>query len=170
MPREGRRWLAVAILVAWIGGLIALWRRHEVRPRADQLAEAARGLEPSTYYYLVEQNGEAIGGASSRLDTGDAGFRIANVIRGRAVIYGDSQTVDRDAPYRFSRTSLRSTASPCRSAATRAPITISGEEATAARSSFRPTHSSRPCCSHEGSVARRFRSASTTRFRAASSA
>jgi hypothetical protein len=80
-------------MVLWIGGLLALWRRHDSRPDAERLAEAASRLEPATYFYTVTQNGVPVGMASSALDTTHTGFRVTEVLRARLVVYGDSQSV-----------------------------------------------------------------------------
>ncbi|HEV2642250.1 MAG TPA: hypothetical protein VGT98_06070 [Candidatus Elarobacter sp.] len=92
-PGAVRRVAAIAVLVLWIGGLLALWRRHDSKPDAERLAQAALRLEPATYFYTVSQNGVPVGVASSALDTTRSGLRATDVIRARLVMYGDSQSV-----------------------------------------------------------------------------
>lgn len=89
----GRRIAAIVVLVLWVGGLMALWRRHDSRSDADRLAQASLRLEPVTYFYTVSQNGVPIGIASSALDTTRTGLRATDVIRARLVVYGDSQSI-----------------------------------------------------------------------------
>lgn len=44
-------------------------RRNANRSEAQQLAEVSLRLQPATFYYLIERDGEQIGAASSALDT-----------------------------------------------------------------------------------------------------
>lgn len=89
-----RRLVGAAIVVLWVVGIVALWRRHTNVPLAERLAAGALQLAPATYFYTVAQNGEPVGIASSSIDTTATGFREIGTVRGRAVIYGDSQTVE----------------------------------------------------------------------------
>jgi hypothetical protein len=61
--------LAVAIVGLWIGGMVVMMRRNANRSEAQQLAEVALRLQPATFYYTIERDGEQIGAASSALDT-----------------------------------------------------------------------------------------------------
>lgn len=67
MNRRGL--LAVAILVAWLGGLGALVRREFFRPHIDRLAEAALRVQPNVVFYAVMQGDRQVGFASSTVDT-----------------------------------------------------------------------------------------------------
>ena len=61
--------IAVAIVGLWIAGLAVMLRRNANRSEAQQLAEVALRLQPATFYYTIERDGEQIGAASSALDT-----------------------------------------------------------------------------------------------------
>jgi hypothetical protein len=57
------------IVALWLGGLMMMRRRNANRSEAQQLAEVALRLQPATFYYVVERNGQQIGAASSSVDT-----------------------------------------------------------------------------------------------------
>jgi len=61
--------IAVVIVALWAAGLAAMFRRNANRSESQQLSEVALRVQPSTFYYVVERDGEQIGGASSALDT-----------------------------------------------------------------------------------------------------
>jgi hypothetical protein len=61
--------LAVAIVGFWIAGMVVMLRRNANRSEAQQLAEVALRLQPATFYYTIERDGQQIGAASSALDT-----------------------------------------------------------------------------------------------------
>ncbi len=65
---------ALLILVAWAGGLGALARREFFKGSGQRLAELALRMSPETFYYVVEQNGQQVGFASSAIDTTGRGF------------------------------------------------------------------------------------------------
>jgi len=46
-----------------------MFRRNANRSESQQLSEVALRVQPATFYYVVERDGEQIGGASSALDT-----------------------------------------------------------------------------------------------------
>lgn len=92
--RVTRRIIGGAIVLLWAGGLIALWRRHTDVSFADRLAQGTMRIAPATYFYTVTQSGAPVGIASSAIDTIAGGFRENGWMRGRTVIYGDSQTVE----------------------------------------------------------------------------
>lgn len=96
MTRRGstRRIVGAAVVILWVVGMIALWRRHANVPPAERLARGALQLGPATYFYTVTQGGAPVGIASSGLDTTAGGFRETGTARARTVIYGDSQTVE----------------------------------------------------------------------------
>jgi hypothetical protein len=71
--KGGRRALtALAILVAWIGGLGLLVRREYFRPHIERLAEAALRVTPGAVFFAVMQGDKQVGFASSTLDTATA--------------------------------------------------------------------------------------------------
>ena len=57
------------IVVLWIGGLMMMGRRNANTSEAQLLAEVALRLQPATFYYIVERDGQQIGAASSSVDT-----------------------------------------------------------------------------------------------------
>ena len=61
--------LAVIIVALWAGGMTMMFRRNANRSEAQQLAEVALRLQPATFYYTVERDGQQVGGASSSVDT-----------------------------------------------------------------------------------------------------
>ncbi len=61
--------LAVIIVALWIGGMVMMLRRNANTSEAQQLAEVALRLQPATFYYIVERDGQQIGAASSAIDT-----------------------------------------------------------------------------------------------------
>lgn len=73
-----RRGLAIALLLAWSAGLIALVRREFFRERAAILAEAAMRLPPGVSYYIVEQGGRQVGFASTTIDTTGTTFEVVD--------------------------------------------------------------------------------------------
>lgn len=78
-PRgNARRLVAIAVLVAWSAGLVALVRREFFRERAAILAEAAMRLPPGASYYVVEQDGRQIGFASTTIDTTGTTFEVVD--------------------------------------------------------------------------------------------
>jgi hypothetical protein len=61
--------VAILIVALWIAGIAMMLRRNANRTEAQQLAEVALRLQPATFYYIVERDGQQIGAASSSLDT-----------------------------------------------------------------------------------------------------
>ena len=57
------------IVVAWLAGLVTLFRREYFRPQVERLAEAALRVSPGATFYGVMQGTEQIGFASSTIDT-----------------------------------------------------------------------------------------------------
>ena len=67
---KSRRAAVAAFLVAlWIFGMAMMVRRNANRSEAQNLAEIALRLQPATFYYTIDKDGEQIGAASSALDT-----------------------------------------------------------------------------------------------------
>ena len=67
--RFSRGALAVIVIALWLGGIAMMFRRNDNRSESQQLTEVALRVQPSTFYYVVERDGEQIGAASSALDT-----------------------------------------------------------------------------------------------------
>jgi hypothetical protein len=61
--------LAVFVVALWLGGLAMMHRRNANVSEAQQLAQVALRLQPQTFYYTIERDGQQIGAASSALDT-----------------------------------------------------------------------------------------------------
>jgi hypothetical protein len=61
--------IAAVIVALWIGGMAMMVNRTGSRSEAQTLAEVALRVQPSTFYYTIERDGEQIGAASSALDT-----------------------------------------------------------------------------------------------------
>ena len=61
--------IAVAIVVLWAVGMAAMLRRNANRSEEQQMAEVALRLQPATFYYTIERDGQQIGAASSAIDT-----------------------------------------------------------------------------------------------------
>ena len=69
---RGRILTAVAILIAWVGGLGVLVRREYFRPHLERLAEAALRVTPGAVFFAVMQGDKQVGFASSTIDTSTA--------------------------------------------------------------------------------------------------
>lgn len=87
--------LAVAILVLWAGMVGWHVRREYFQPEMTRLALATMTLAPGTSFYSLQMGGQAIGIASSQLDTIPEGFLLNDVLNlelqamgqeGRAVV------------------------------------------------------------------------------------
>ena len=76
-----RRVIGVTILALWVGAIAFHVRREYFRSEALVLAEGAQRLAPGTFFYTVRMDGQAIGMASSRLDTTDAGFLFQDLLQ-----------------------------------------------------------------------------------------
>jgi hypothetical protein len=62
------------VLLVWAGVVAMHIRREYFKPVAMRLAEGARTLAPGSDYYVVRMNNQAIGFASSKIDTVAQGF------------------------------------------------------------------------------------------------
>ncbi len=82
MTRRGhgraRALAALALLLAWGGGMALLVRREFFQGRAQRLAEAAMRLNPGATFYAVEQSGTRIGFASTTIDTVAYGIEVTD--------------------------------------------------------------------------------------------
>jgi hypothetical protein len=67
--RSTRGLVAVLILALWIVGMRMMLHRNANTSEAQQLAEVALRLQPATFYYVIERDGQQIGAASSSVDT-----------------------------------------------------------------------------------------------------
>jgi len=67
--KYGRAGIAVVIVALWAAGMAMMARRNANRSESQRLSEVALRVQPATFYYAVERDGEQIGGASSALDT-----------------------------------------------------------------------------------------------------
>ena len=61
--------IAVLVVVLWIGGMAMMVHRNANRTESQQLAEVALRVEPATFYYTIDRDGDQVGAASSALDT-----------------------------------------------------------------------------------------------------
>ncbi len=59
------------VVALWIGGMAMMVHRNANRTESQQLAEVALRVQPATFYYIINRDGEQIGAASSALDTTD---------------------------------------------------------------------------------------------------
>jgi hypothetical protein len=82
--------------------IVLAQRRHGISD-SDLLARGALRLEPVTYDYVVLQSGVAIGSATSAIDTTTRGIRTRDVLRARALIAGDSQSITASSTAYLSR-------------------------------------------------------------------
>lgn len=74
MTRRGV--LGSAVVLVWIGMLGWHAQREYLQPEATRLARATLTLDPATHFYTVRMGGQAVGIASSRLDTLPDGFLL----------------------------------------------------------------------------------------------
>jgi hypothetical protein len=72
--RRSRLAIGVGILALWVIGLGLLARRELLRPMSERLADAALQVQPSSHYFLIERDGEIVGGASAEVDTSGYGI------------------------------------------------------------------------------------------------
>lgn len=61
--------IAALIVVLWLAGMAIMLRRNASTSEEQQLANVALRLQPATFYYIIERDGEQIGAASSSVDT-----------------------------------------------------------------------------------------------------
>ena len=95
---------AVLIVALWIGGMAMLMYRNANRTESQRLTEVALRVQPATFYYSIERDGEQIGAATSQLDT------TANSLVSEEYFAGDVQEPAAKAPRRtFARLRTRLT-------------------------------------------------------------
>jgi hypothetical protein len=75
--------LAVIVVMLWVAGMVMMLRRNANTSEAQLLSEVALRLQPATFYYLIERDGQQIGAASSSVDTS------ANVLLSEEYFVGD---------------------------------------------------------------------------------
>jgi hypothetical protein len=94
MSRRGA--LAAAIVALWIGGMAMMVNRIGSRSEEQLLADVSLRVQPATYYYIIERDGERIGAASSLLDT------TANSLVSQEYFVGNDPVGDYKIPTRIS--------------------------------------------------------------------
>jgi transglutaminase-like putative cysteine protease len=96
-----RKVIGITILAIWVTAMGFHVRREYLRPESLVVAAGARSLGPGTYFYSVEMQGQAIGMASSRLDT----------IRGGGFLFEDLLQLDVPAMGNFHSAVVRTRSS-----------------------------------------------------------
>jgi hypothetical protein len=95
--------LAIAILLAWAGGLAALARRELFKGPREQFAELALRVQPEAFYYVVEQSGRPVGYASSTIDTTGRAFVIRDDFAADLAVGGTDHRVTASSRVRVTR-------------------------------------------------------------------
>jgi hypothetical protein len=90
--RTSRGVAAVLIVVLWVAGIAMMVHRNSNRSEAQRLAEVALRVQPATFYYLIERNGQQIGAASSALDTTESSLFSEEYFVGDYSTPGDKST------------------------------------------------------------------------------
>jgi len=105
IAQRGRRRgaLAIAILLAWLGGLGVLARREFVVSAPQRLAEMALRLSPGATFYVVEQGGVQIGFASNTIDTTSAGIDVVDYFVADLPIAGTTRRASARSVVKLSR-------------------------------------------------------------------
>lgn len=85
---QGRKGLAVLILVAWVTVLAWHAKREYLRPLSVRLTAASANLVPAASFYSIKLGDAPIGYASSRLDTLPDGFILEDDMRLRVSALG----------------------------------------------------------------------------------
>ena len=123
MNRRGL--VAAAILLAWAGGLGALARRELFKGSGQRLAELALRVSPETFYYIVEQNGQQVGFASSAIDTTGKGFILKDAFSADLPIGGTLHRATAQSEVKLTR-GMVLTAFAVQFSADSSPITVVG--------------------------------------------
>ena len=76
----GRRIVGVGILIFWLFMVGWQVRREYFQPELARLAEAALSLAPGVNFYTLTMGGQAVGQATSRLDTLPDGFELEDLM------------------------------------------------------------------------------------------
>lgn len=106
-----RKAVGVSILLAWFFTLGFQVRREVFQPELARLEEAALFLSPGVHFYTLESGGDAVGLATSRLDTVPEGFVLEDFMSlelpalgqtGRAVVRTEVQVSKALVMQRFS--------------------------------------------------------------------
>ena len=95
--------LAVAIVLAWLGGLALLARRELFVSAPARLAEMALRLSPGAAFYAVEQNGQQIGFASNTIDTTSTGIDVVDYFVADLPIAGTTRRASARSVVKLSR-------------------------------------------------------------------
>ena len=67
--RARRIAIGATVVALWAVGLLLMARRNANRSEVEQLADVALRVQPATFYYAVERDGQQIGAISSSIDT-----------------------------------------------------------------------------------------------------
>jgi hypothetical protein len=76
----GKRLLAAAIVLVWLGMVGWQVRAEYFQPELTRLAEAARALAPGINFYTLSMGERTVGQATSRLDTVPDGFVLEDMM------------------------------------------------------------------------------------------
>ena len=61
--------VGAGVVALWLVGLLMMAQRNANRSEVEQLADVALRVQPATFYYAVERDGQQIGAISSTIDT-----------------------------------------------------------------------------------------------------
>lgn len=120
-----RRFVAVAVLAVWVVGLVWLYRRNTLRTPEQVLAEAALRVSPATFYYILQQNGNQVGAASSAIDTTTATIVSTDFVRGAVPVGPDTLRLEARSEAKFTR-GLRLQDLSVRATGDLAPLALKG--------------------------------------------
>jgi hypothetical protein len=95
--------IAIALIVAWLGGLGMLARRELFKGSGQRLAELALRITPETFYYVVEQDGRQVGFASSAIDTAPRAIIVKDAFAAELVVAGQAHSTSAQSEVRLSR-------------------------------------------------------------------
>ncbi|MBI3568328.1 MAG: transglutaminase domain-containing protein [Gemmatimonadetes bacterium] len=103
--RRGRRRVAVAVVIvlAWVAGLVTLWRREFQVSAPQRLAEMAQRLSPGATFFVVEQGGKQIGFASNTIDTASTGIDVIDYFVADLPLAGSARRASARSVVRLSR-------------------------------------------------------------------
>lgn len=98
-----RAWIAVGILVLWLGGLGVLLKRELFRPAQDRVTEASLRVNPGVMYYAVMRDGQHVGYASSTIDTMPDSLRVTDYLVADIPVRSGTQRVLAQTEVQLSR-------------------------------------------------------------------